>query len=83
MTTKFQAIASGAVGALSGFVSWVATVPPEMQSGLLAQFVELMPVPWRPTIGLWTKFLGTVATIYAVHKASRSGPQSPPKNTPQ
>ncbi len=82
VTTKIQALIAACVTGAASFVSWLATVPPEQQSGLLAQFVEIVPVTWRPGVGLAAKALGTFSTIYAVYKASHSGPQSPPKNSP-
>lgn len=83
MTDKLQAILAALMAGLAGFVNWLATVPPEQQSGWLAALVEITPIEHRPNVGLFTRFLGLFLGIYATYKASRSGPQSPPKNKPE
>ncbi len=78
LLTKLSAIGA----AFFGFVAWLATVPPEQQSGMLGALNSVLPQPWAPTIGLWSKFLTTGLAYYAVYKAAHSGPQTPPQNPP-
>lgn len=83
MTTKIQALLAAFITGTAGFLNWLATVPPEQQSGWTAALVELTPLDWRPNVGLATRFLMWFTGIYAVYKASHSGPQSPPTNKPE
>lgn len=81
-TSKVRAIISGAIFGVANFIAWLATVPPEQQSGILAPFVETLPLEWRPAVGLWMKILGSVSGIYSVYSAAHSGPQTKPPNPP-
>ncbi len=63
ISTKTKAIGSAIATAAFGFVNWLATVPPEQQSGILATLVEITPIHWRPTVGLWTRMFMTVSAI--------------------
>lgn len=63
---------------IASFINWLTTVPPEQQSGMLAQLVEITPVQYRPQVGLATRFLVFGLGIYTLYKASRSGPTQPP-----
>ncbi len=83
MTSKLQALLSAACLAVAGFINWLATVPPSQQEGWTAALVEMVPISWRPNVGLFTRFLMLVSTVYMAHKASQSGPQSPPRNKPE
>lgn len=81
-TAKVRAIGAAVISGTSGFISWLATVPPEQQSGWLAQLVEITPLSWRPNVALFTRLVTYALGIYAVYSASHSGPQTPPKNPP-
>lgn len=83
MTTKIQAIISGALAGVFSFISYLAIAPPEVQSGFFAQLVEITPVQHRPFVAVTTKALATIFGFYATYKAAHSGPQSPPKNPPE
>jgi hypothetical protein len=83
MTTKFQAILAAWIAGTSAFVAWLMTLPPESQTALLAPLIDVAPLEWRPAIGLFTRTLATVTTIYATYKAAHAGPQSPPVNKPE
>lgn len=74
MTHKLQATITAWVAGLSAFVAWLMTVPPEQQTALLGPLVELMPLDWRPAVGLATRVLATASTIFAVYRAAQSGP---------
>jgi len=78
MNTKRKVILTSAGAGFFGFVNWLATVPPEQQSGWLAALVELTPLHWRPNVGLFTRFLTLFLGIYATYLAARSGPTPPP-----
>ncbi len=80
MSNKLKSLFSIILAACAGFINWLATVPPEQQSGWLAALVEITPIQYRPNVGLFTKLLALFLTVYATHKASQSGPQSPPRN---
>lgn len=81
-TAKTKAVASGVVAAITSFIGWLATVPPEVQSGILAGLVDAVPVEWRPTVGLWARLFTFFSTVYMAYSASHSGPQTPPRNDP-
>ena len=78
--SKWQTKISAALTGFFGFVAWLATVPPEQQSGMLGALSQVFPIAWQPTIGLWSKLLTTAFGFWAVYKASHSGPQTPPAN---
>lgn len=71
---KIRAIVSAFLAGLSGFFNWLATVPVEQQSGMLAQLVEIVPVEWRPNVGLATRLLMWGLGIYSAMQASKAGP---------
>jgi len=78
MNAKLQAIVASSIAGVAGFVNWLATVPPEQQSGLLAQMVEITPVQYRPTVGVITRFATLFLGVYASYQAAHSGTQKPP-----
>ena len=82
MTSKIQALVTAWVAGVSAFIAWLVSLPPESQTGLITPLIELAPLDWRPGIGLFTRAIATISTIYAVYSASHSGPQTPPKNPP-
>ena len=79
-TSKIGAGIAAAVSGVSAFVAWLATVPPSEQNALLGPIVDLLPIDWRPAIGLFMRALSTFSTIYAVYQAAKSGPATQPKN---
>ena len=81
MNTKRSVILTSAGAGFFGFVNWLATVPPEQQSGWLAALVELTPLHWRPNVGLFTRCLTLFLGIYATYLAARSGPTTPTDST--
>lgn len=81
MNTKLKVILASSGTGISGFINWLATVPPEQQSGWLAALVELTPLHWRPNVGLFTRCLTLFLGIYATYLAARSGPTPPPDST--
>lgn len=83
MTSKIQAKISAIAAAVFGFVAWLATVPPEQQSGVLGALSQAFPPAWQPTIALWSKLFATVSGVWMVYKAAHSGPQTPPPNSPK
>jgi hypothetical protein len=81
-THKVRAFIASIASGLAYFANWLATVPPEQQSGWLAQLVELTPVQYRPNVALFTRIVAFALGTYAVMQASKAGPQSPPANNP-
>ncbi len=81
-TSKIRAGIAGAVSGIASFVAWLATVPPSEQNALLGPLVDMLPLEWRPAIGLGMRLLATTSTIYAVYQAAHSGPSTPLKNPP-
>lgn len=77
MTTKLQALLAAILTGFIGFVNWLATVPPEQQAGMLAALVEIIPLDWRPTVGLISRLLMFASGIFATYKASQSAPHVP------
>ena len=82
MNAKRNVILTSAGAGFFGFVNWLATVPPEQQSGWLAALVELTPLHWRPNVGLLTRCLTLFLGIYATYLAARSGPTPPTPEPP-
>lgn len=83
MTSKTQAIWIGALSAVTGFLGWLATLPPETMTGMFALVVEIFPPTWRAQIGAVLKLISFAAGLYATHQAAKSGPQTPPPNPPK
>ena len=77
MNDKLQAKLSAAVAAVTGFVVYMATLPPQQQDAVTGPIVAIIPLTWRPEIGLIFKAIFTVATFWGIFKASHSGPQIP------
>lgn len=82
MTNKIQAIWSAALSGIFGFIAWLATVPPEQQSGILGSITNLFSIEWQPTIALWTSTFAKILAFWSLYKAAHSGPKSPPVDTP-
>lgn len=82
MNAKLQATLAAIFTATASFINWLATVPPEQQSGWVATLVEITPVEYRPNVGLFTRFLMFFLAIYAVRKAAQSGPTKPTEPKP-
>lgn len=80
MTNKYQAIASGVIAAVTGFLSWFLMLPPNQQGDVIAPLIAIVPVSWQSGIAVGLKALGAFTGLYATFKAAQSGPQSPPKN---
>lgn len=57
MNAKFQTGVTAVFTGIAGFINWLATVPPENQSGILGELVNVTPVDWRPAVGFWTRIL--------------------------
>jgi hypothetical protein len=77
MTNRLQVIVTAAISASAGFINWLCTLPPEQQSGLAATLVEIVPLHWRPTVGVWTRGAMFVLGIVATYKASQTQPLNP------
>lgn len=77
---KLKAFWSGIVAGVTAFIAFLANTPPEQQDAVMAPFMALMPIHWRPSIALITRAISSAATIYAVVYASKSGPTHPPPN---
>lgn len=80
-TNRVKAMISGIVGGALGFINWLATVPPEQQSGILGQLVEIVPLTWRPAVGLITRLLMYYFSVLAIYKATHSGPSQQQNQT--
>lgn len=74
---KLRALIASVASGLVYFINWLATVPPEQQAGWLAQLVEITPVQYRPSVGLFTRFAGFALAVYATMQASKAGPSKP------
>lgn len=62
------------VAGVSAFVAWLVSLPPENQDAIIKPLIELTPLDWRPSIGLATRFLATVSTIYMFYKTHPKPP---------
>lgn len=83
MTNKIQTIVGAGITGFFGFIAWLATVPPEQQSGILGALSTVFPIAWQPTIGLWAKLFATASGYWSLYKAAHSGPQTPPVDKPE
>lgn len=81
-THKVRALVATIAAGFLQFLESMASVPPEVQDGLLMQLVETVPITWRPNVILYSSLLKWLIGAYAVHQASKSGPESPPANNP-
>lgn len=77
MTTKLQALVWGIGAGIFEFVAWFVMIPPEQQTEYINWIMEFIPIYWRDDLGLWSKGISRFAAIYAVFKASQSGPKTP------
>lgn len=77
MTSKLQCLLAALGAGFVGFINWLATVPPEQQAGMLATLVEIIPVEWRPTVGLYSRLLMWGLGVYATFKAAHSSKETP------
>jgi len=77
---NWRTTASGIVGAVTGILSYIASVPPELQ----AQVPQLFPEQYRGTIGLWLRVITGLALLYLGKSAKdASSTASPnPSETP-
>ena len=78
MTNKIQAVIAASLTGLFGFINWLCTLPPEQQAGMAGALVELVPLDWRPVVGVWTRLFMFFGGIFVAFKASKSGPTQPP-----
>lgn len=78
MTTKFKALCFAIGAAVSGTLSYIAEMPPSLQSDITMVF----PEHYRGGIGLSLRILAGICTVASAHQASHSGPSSPPANSP-
>lgn len=82
MTSKIQALLYGALAGLTGYIAYFVALPPNLQTGVLGEIINVAPPTWQPALAASTKTLSVFLTLYATYKASHSGPQTPPKNPP-
>ena len=85
MKNKTQLWIAGVTTSLGSFIGWLATVPPEQQDALMAPIVSILPLHWRPAIGLISRALASGGAIWGLYVAHRGptgtpGPAQPPSN---
>lgn len=71
---KLYTLLMAAIAGLASFVNWLATVPPETQSGWLANLVDITPVTWRPNVALFAAFAKWGMGIYTLYRATHPTP---------
>lgn len=76
MTHKAQAIFSGIIAAVTGFLSWFLMLPPSQQGDVIAPIIAVVPVQWQSGIAVALKGIGAFTGLYATFKASQSGPKT-------
>lgn len=81
MNSKSKTLLSAWIAGVSGFLGWLATLPPETMTGMFAIVEQVFPPAWRAQIGAVLKLIALFSGIYASVHAARSGPQTPPANT--
>lgn len=74
MSAKLQTVLAASFAGVAGFVNWLATVPPERQTGWLDTLVELTPVEHRPNVALFSRFVMLFLGVFATYKASQTTP---------
>lgn len=77
MNPKLYTILMAAIAGLASFVNWLATVPPETQSGWLAGLVDITPVTWRPNVALFAAFVKWGMGIYTLYRATHPAKPTP------
>lgn len=82
MTSKTRAFISAIVVAITGALAFISEIPTDAQTGVMESLANIFPPAWRGQIGAACKFVSVIATLYAVHQASHSGPATPPANPP-
>jgi len=78
MGEKLQAKIAGIVAAVAGFIVYMATLPPEQQDNITGPIVAVIPLTWRPEVGLIFKAVFSFAAFYGIYKASLPGHVTPP-----
>ena len=78
MNDKLQAKVSAYVFTIASILVYLSTLPPEQQDSVLGPIVSLIPLTWRPEVGLILKAISSAAGFWGIYKAAHSGPQVPP-----
>lgn len=82
-SSKVQALVGGVFTSVFAFLGWLVTVPPNLQTGMLGELINIVPPDWQPAVGFWSKILAFGSGVYGFYKAAHSGPQTPPTNPPK
>lgn len=80
MTNKLQALVSGIIAGVSGYIAYFVALPPSLQTGILGDLIAIAPPSWQPALAGTAKTISTAATIYATYKSAQSGPATKPVN---
>lgn len=82
MTSKNKTLWLAIVTAVTGWLSYIAIVPPSEQDKFILVVLELCPPGHRGWVGSLLRAVAAFAGFYAMVHASKSGPQTDPKNLP-
>lgn len=82
MTPKAQALWSTLASGISGYIAYFIALPLSLQTGMLGQIVQLVPVPYQPVVAGTTKTLSTFLAFYAAYKLSHHNQPVPPQVSP-
>lgn len=77
MTSKIKALTGAIIAGITALLAYVANTPPEQQDALVGPIVALLPIGWRPTIGLVMRAISSIATIYFAIQAHATTPANP------
>lgn len=87
MNTKHHAFWAAIFSGITEAIAWLVTMTPEQQSGVLGILSNAFPESWKPTLAIVFKALGGISAVYAIYRASQSGPPqlsaTPPAQPPQ
>ncbi len=74
MKTKIAAICV----AVFGFVSFVITLPPELQGPIFAQLIAICPPQWQSTVGGLCKLISLFSVTFALFLLRNKHDNPPP-----
>jgi hypothetical protein len=71
MTSKVQSILFGFFSLLAGFVSYLAGLPPETQTGLFHEIAGIFPAQYAAHIGSFLHVVSELSALYSLYHASQ------------
>lgn len=83
LSTKIQSLIGAISAGVMGYLAYFIALPPNLQTGMLGEIINVAPPSWQPALAATTKTLSVLLGAWATYKAAHSGPQTPPTNPPK